>query len=138
MIQSIIDRLMEAGTPFAMAGGASQLADVTDRPNAVPAVFVFISEERSAPSERIGRVLQRTQATIGVVIVADNLSQLDHAAAIGDVDALKAYCRRKLIGWSPDDAEPLEHAAGELQQALGGAVWFEDAYTTAYYLMEES
>ncbi|SOC46662.1 hypothetical protein SAMN05892877_12381 [Rhizobium subbaraonis] len=139
MIQSIIDRLMETGTPFAISGGAAQLADVKDRPTNTPAVFVFISDERSTASERIGSVLQRTQATIGVVIVTENLSALNNAAAVDDIDSLKAYCRRKLIGFTPtnaEHAEPMEHLAGELQQALGGTVWFEDAYTTAYYLME--
>lgn len=142
MIQSIIDRLMETGTPFAISGGAAEIADVKDRPTALPAVFVFISDERSGENQRFGSgVLQRTQATISVVMVTENLSALNNAAAVDDIDSLKAYCRRKLLGFIPagaNDPDPMEHLAGELQQALGGTVWFEDAYTTAYHLMEET
>jgi hypothetical protein len=137
MIPEVLARLMETGTPFRISGGAGALADVKDTPAATPAVFAFVSEERSAPSETFGRTLQRTAASIAVVIVTKNLSQQNNAAAVEDIDALKAYCRRKLIGWVPaPDVEPLEHAAGELQQAFGGTVWFEDAYTTAFYQQE--
>lgn len=138
MIQSILDRLMEAGTPFAICGGAAALADVKDAPLAFPAVYVFVSDERSSENQRVETVLQRTVTTIGVVVVTKNLSTINNAAAATDVDALRRYHRRKLLGFVPATAEePMEHAGGELQQALAGTVWFEDAYTTAYYIEEE-
>lgn len=137
-IPSILDRLMETGTPFRMCGGAAALADVKDRPTAIPAVFAFTSSELSSASERTGRIIQRTAATIGIVLVTQNLSQGNNAAAINDVEELRKYCRRKLVGFLPDGmADPLEHVAGELQQVIGGTVWFEDAYSTAYYTEEE-
>ena len=139
MIQSILNRLMESGTPFAISGGAAALADVKDAPLAFPAVYAFTSEERSTENERINTVLQRTVATIGVVIVTKNVSAINHVAAATDIEELRRYCRRKLLGFIPvGAADPMEHAAGELQQALGGTVWFEDAYTTAYYIEEEN
>ncbi|OJF90633.1 hypothetical protein AX761_23325 [Rhizobium sp. 58] len=138
MIQSILDRLQETGTPFAIAGGAAALADVKDAPLAFPAVYAFISEERSSENQRMGTILQRTVATIGVIIVTKNVSAINNAAAANDIEQLRRYCRRKLLGFMPQGADdPLEHAAGELQQALGGVIWFEDAYTTAYYIEEE-
>jgi len=139
LIQAILERLMEDGTPFRIAGGAAQLADVKDTPTAMPAVYVFTSDERSAPSDRVGgAILQRTTATIGVVMVTQNLSKSNNAAATGDIEALKTFCRRKLIGFDAgQQIDPLEHLAGELQQALSGTVWFEDAFTTAYYLQED-
>lgn len=138
MIQSILDRLQETGTPFAIAGGAAALADVKDAPLAFPAVYVFISDERSSENQRMGTILQRTVATIGVIIVTKNVSAINNAAAATDIEVLRRYCRKKLLGFIPTDAEdPMEHAAGELQQALSGVVWFEDAYTTSYYIEEE-
>ena len=42
MIESIITRLLENDTPFAIAGDAAELADVKDRPVNLPAVYVYI------------------------------------------------------------------------------------------------
>lgn len=134
MIAAVIARLMEAGTPFRIAGGAAELADVKDYPPALPAVYVYLARERSEPSERIESVLQRTSSDIGVVIVTGNLSRTNNAAAASDVEDLKTYVRRKLLGFLPNSAaDPLEHVEGELQQALGGTVWFEDVFATAHY-----
>ncbi|SEH22533.1 hypothetical protein [Rhizobium sp. NFR12] len=137
MIKSIIDRLQEAGTPFRIAGGAGELANVKDQPPNTPAVYVYIARERSAQSERINSIMQRTAADIGVVIVTTNLSQQKNAAAAGDIETLKTYVRAKLLGFMAEGAsDPLEHVEGELQQALGGTVWFEDVFTNARYQEE--
>lgn len=134
MIASIIDRLLEAGTPFRVCGGAGELADVKDQPAATPAAYVYLARERSEPSDRIESVLQRTACDIGVVIVTSNLSRTNNAAAASDIEQLKAYVRRQLLGFTPEGAsDPLEHVEGELQQALSGTVWFEDVYATAHY-----
>jgi hypothetical protein len=134
MIQSIISRLMEAGTPFRISGGAGQLADVKDQPPQTPAVYAYVASERSEPNDRLGALLQRTVADIGIVIVTSNLSQVNNAAAANDVEVLKAYVRSKLLGFMPEGAaDPLEHVEGELQSAIGGTVWFEDVFTTAHY-----
>ncbi len=120
MTPSIIDRLMEPGTPFAMGGGAGELADVTDRPNALPGANIL---------------RQRTEVDFAVVIITENLSQDNNAAAAGDIEALKTYVRSKLLGFKPTGMiEFLQHVDGELQQALGGVVWFEDVFTGAYFL----
>ncbi len=135
MMQSIIDRLMASGTPFAMGGGAGELADVTDRPNALPAVFVYVSREASAPNEHINIISQRTAVDFAIVIVTENLSQDNNAAAASDIESLKTYVRSQLLGFKPTGmTDLLEHVDGEMQQALGGVVWFEDVFTGAYYL----
>ena len=139
MISSIISRLLETGTPFRICGGAGDLADVKDQPPALPAAYVYLARERSEPSDRIESVFQRTACDIGVVIVTSNLSMANNAAAAGEVDALKIYVRRQLLGFLPDGAaDPLEHVEGELQQALAGTVWFEDVFSTAHYQESET
>ncbi len=139
MIASILTRLMEAGTPFRIFGGAGELADVKDRPVQTPAVYVYVSGENSGQNERIGGLLQRTEALISVLYVTTNLSQQNNAAATGDIEALKKYGRRKLLGFKPDGAaDPLTHVEGEIQQALSGTVWFEDVFATAYYQTKEN
>lgn len=139
MIQSIIDRLMEPGTPFRMAGGASELAAVKDVPPATPAVYVYVSREVSSDSERIESVFQRTAVDIGVVMVTTNLAKANNAAATGDIEALKKFVRRQLLGFMPQGAaDPLMHIEGELQQALSGTVWFEDVFATSHYQESET
>ncbi|CAD7055443.1 hypothetical protein RHAB21_00719 [Pseudorhizobium halotolerans] len=134
MIPAIINRLMEAGTPFRISGGAAQLADVKDAPPQTPAVYVYVAREQSTPNERMNTILQRTAVDIGVVMVTSNLSKSNNAAAAGDIEALKAYVRQKLLGFLPEGAaDPLEHVEGELQSALSGTVWFEDVFSTAHY-----
>ncbi|MCZ7933524.1 hypothetical protein O9X90_14490 [Agrobacterium leguminum] len=134
MIDTIIARLLENDTPFAIAGGAAELADVKDRPVNLPAVYVYISHEKSAPNERINTLLQRTAFDVAIVIVTENLSQGDNAAARGDIEALKTFVRGQLLGFLPAGAtDPMEHVEGEIQQALNGVVWFEDVFTSAYY-----
>ncbi|WP_085025591.1 phage tail terminator protein [Ensifer aridi] len=139
MIRSIVDRLMEAGTPFRIAGGAGALANVKDRPLQVPAVYVYAATENSAPSERMtGPVLQRCAGDIGVVIITENLSGTDDFEAAEDIENLKTYVRGKLIGFMAEGAaDPLQHVTGELQQAIAGTIWFEDVYSTAHYLQEQ-
>lgn len=138
MIQSIINRIMEPGTPFRISGGATDLANVKDQPPQTPAVYVYIARERSAPSERLGSVFQRTGADIGVVLVTTNLSKPNNAAAADDIEVLKKYVRDQLLGFMAEGAsDPLEHVEGELQQALAGTVWFEDIFTNAHYLQEQ-
>ncbi len=138
MIASIIARLLESGTPFRICAGAGELANVRDQPSATPAAYVYLARERSEPSDRIGSILQRTACDIGVVIVTSNLSGTNNAAAASDIEQLKSYVRRQLLGFLPEGAsDPLEHVEGELQQALSGTVWFEDVYATAHYQESE-
>lgn len=139
MIASIIARLKEAGTPFRIVGGAADLADVKDHPPSLPAVYVYEARERSEQNERINGILQRTACDIAAVIVTGNLSKVNNAAAAGDLKSLKDHVRGKLLGFLPDGAsDPLVHVEGELQQALGGTVWFEDVFATAHYQESET
>lgn len=139
MIASILARLMEPGTPFRIVGGAGELSDVKDRPAQTPAVYAYVSSDSSGANERIGGLLQRTEALISIVYVTTNLSQQNNAAATADVEVLKKYGRRKLLGFLPAGAaDPLTHAEGEIQQALSGTVWFEDVFATAYYQTKEN
>lgn len=138
MIPAIIGRLMEAGTPFRISGGAGDLADIKDQPPATPAVYVYVAREASSPNPLTNKIRQRTAIDIGVVLVTSNLSKLNNAAAANDIESLKTYVRRKMIGFLPEGAaDPITHVEGELQQALSGTVWFEDVFTTAIYLKKE-
>ncbi|WP_429813551.1 phage tail terminator protein [Ensifer sp. B1-9] len=139
MIRSIVDRLMEPGTPFRIVGGAGALASVKDRPPQVPAAYVYEAADRSHPTERAtGLILQRNEGDIAVVIVTENLSGTDDFEAAEDIVNLRKYVRRRLVGFIPTDAaDPLQHVAGEMQQAVNSTIWFEDVYSTAHYIEEQ-
>lgn len=136
MIKSIISRLLDSPTPFRLVDGASALSQVKDNPPASPAAYVYSGRDRSEASERAtGPVLQRSIADISVVIVQENLSS-DQAGA-EDIEELKDFVRSRLIGFVPVGAdEAMEHVEGELQDAKGGVVWFEDVYSVARYIEE--
>ncbi|WP_411037637.1 hypothetical protein [Shinella sp. BYT-45] len=138
MIPSIIARLMDPGTPFRIAGGATDLATVKDAPPQTPAVYVFAGSDRSDKDESIGRkVRQRSTVDISIIIVTSNLAGTHNAAAADDLEELKAFVRGRALGFVPAGAlDPLQHVEGELQQAVGGTVWFEDVFTTTRYVKE--
>lgn len=137
IVAEIIARLLEVGTPFAIVEGANELAEVTTRPAAVPAAFVYVATEASMKNERsTGPVLQRMEVDIAVLLVTEN-----HAGSIDaarDIEALKNFVRGKLIGFMPASAaDPIEHAVGQIQQVKDRMVWFEDVFATAVYLTEQ-
>lgn len=137
IIEEIMTRLMAAGTPFSIIEGANELAEVKERPKAIPAAFVYTATEASKPNERMsGRILQRTEVDIAVVIVTENHSgNIDVAR---DIETLKRWVRAQLIGFHPPSAtDPVEHVMGQIQQASDSLVWFEDVFATAYYQTEQ-
>ncbi|WP_337267061.1 phage tail terminator protein [Oryzifoliimicrobium ureilyticus] len=136
---AIKEKLLSSGTPFALVEGANELAEVKDRPTNTPAAYVYIGNEVSEKNARMtGPVFQRMSVDVSVVIVAENLSGA--GAASGDIDVLKAWVRRQLLGFVPAgiQADPLEHIQGQLTQAKDGMVWFEDQFGTAVYIEEEA
>lgn len=137
-VSDIIARLAGAGTPFALVEGAAELAAVTDRPEASPAAFVFVAREASADNETFtGPVEQRCERDIAVAVFTENLSDDTGAAAAADIETLKAFVRGRLLGWTPpEENEPMTHVSGEIVQAAGGAVWFEDVFSSPTYLRE--
>lgn len=136
IIADVMDRLKQAGSPFILVEGANELAEVTDRPTNTPVAYVFVSGETSSDNERVtGPLLQRTAVDVSVVIVTENAAGADSAAR--DIEQLKSWVRAKLLGFTPADADPLEHITGKLQQARDGMVWFEDVFGTAFYQEEQ-
>jgi hypothetical protein len=139
MIAEIQNRLLTApNTPFAIVEGATQLAQVKDRPTALPAAYVLILQEASAPTSRaMGPVLQRTEADIGVIIVTENVGDARGDAVSDDLELLKRFVRQQLIGFVPEGVDdPIEHVSGEIIKARSGTVWFQDVFGAAYYQEE--
>ncbi len=138
-ISEIKDRLRGDGTPFCLVSGATALAQVKDRPDSLlPVAYVLSAREVSAANTRAtGRVLQRMERDIMVVIVAEDLGDPTGDVVQDPLEALKAWVRARLIGFMPTDMQdPMTHVSGEVVQATGGTVWFEDIYSAPLYLKE--
>lgn len=141
LVSDVIARLQAIDPAvFAIVEGAIGFAALKGVPAALPAAYVFVKEEASAPSERMtGPVLQRVETDLAVLIVAGNVSDAHGAAAAGDLEALKAAVRGALVGYVPDatHGEPLQHVSGQLVQFKGGTAWHEDLYSAVTYLEEQ-
>lgn len=140
-IPEIKARLLQAPSPFKAVRGATAMAQVKDRPaGELPQAFILATEEASAASTRAtGPVLQRSERDVAVVLVIENLGDPDGDRASDDLEELKRFVRRRLIGFVPSDmAEPITHVRGEIVEAIGGTVWFADTFAAPIYLQETS
>lgn len=138
IIQDIMDKLLETGSPFAIVDGANALAEVESRPLAVPAAYVYVAAEASAANQRMtGRVLQRSAIDVAIMIITENLAGSVDAAR--DIETLKSFVRSKLLGFVPDGegTEPMEHVEGKIVSVKDRMVWFEDVFGTAHHLTEQ-
>jgi hypothetical protein len=119
---------------FRIVDGAAALSLIKDQPTAMPAAYVFVSEEASAPNTRIGAVLQRTEIDVAVVLFAQSVADPRGAAASASIDTLKAAVRSSLCAYQPPSAEDVvTHIGGKLIKARDGIVCFEDTFGTAVY-----
>ena len=138
MIAEIKQRLLESGTKFALVEGATELAQVKDRPIVMPAAYVIPLEQVSSPNSRgTGPILQRTEVDIGVIIILENLGSPDGDAVTDDLETIEKWTRRRVVGLEIGDADPIEHVAGEIIKARSGTVWFQHTFSSAYHEQEE-
>lgn len=136
MIPQIIARLVsEASPPFQLIEGSAELASLgSSLPRVMPAAYVFISEEAAAENERVNAVLQRMEVDVSVVIVTNNVSDAQGAAASVEIESLKKVVRAALVGWQPDGADDvITNVGGRLTRARDGSVWWELTFATATY-----
>lgn len=135
MIEAIIDRLAALPELKLVAGAAEFQAASASNPKAAPAAYVFLLSEAAQPNS-LGNVavLQRVQAQIGVSIAVRNLADAQGAASGQDIQAVRQAIKTSLLGWQPlAGCEPLERTSSDLLTFRDGYMWWQDAYTTAYY-----
>ncbi len=134
MIAEVQARLRTAvDTPFRLVEGAVSLAQIKDRPNAMPAAYVFSVRDASSENQRAtGGVLQSTERDFGVLVIFENLASPLGDDAADELEAMTRWVRQQLIGFQPgDDMDPVEHISGELVKARSGTVWWQETFGTA-------
>ena len=136
MISEAKDRLLAAGTPFALVEGTLALAQVKDRPTAMPAAYVFPLRSASSANQRAtGGVLQNTGEDFGVIIIFENLSAPVGDPGTDELEQVVGWVRNQLVGFEIDgDHDPVEHISGALVKAAGGIVWWQEEFGTAHLL----
>ncbi|MCV0424666.1 MAG: hypothetical protein K5905_04275 [Roseibium sp.] len=140
LVSEIIVRLKDGQTVFQTVAGAVEFSVIEKNRLASPGAYVMSAEEGSSPNERLnGKVLQRLETDIAVLIVVDNLSGTLGSAAGDELEDLKSFVRSRLLGFVPaSGVEPITHVSGEIVKASGGTVWFEDRFSAPSYLEQSS
>lgn len=120
---------------LALVGGAAEFQKAVETsPAATPAAFVIELDENAGPNQVVPDVHQRVKATIGIVHVVRNVADAKGEAARKDMVTLRAATKAKLLGWPPTAAhDPLERARSHLLAFRDGHMWWQDAYTTAFF-----
>ncbi len=90
--------------------------------------------ETPAPAVDANVIIQRVAVQIAVILVVKNVTDDRGDAAQADLAVLRAASQAALLGWAPAGAEPLERGPGGLLAFRGGAVWWQDVYSTNIYL----
>ena len=117
-----------------VAGAADFQRAVESNPAATPAAYVFTLDENAGANQVAPDVHQRGAATVGIVLVGRNVADPKGAATQQDLTTLRAAVKAKLLGWPPTSAhDPLERGRSHLLAFRDGHMWWQDAYTTAFY-----
>ena len=137
MIAEIIQRLEDNKVALGLklvGGSVAFQAAAEANPTATPAAFVIPINENPAPGAAVSIVIQRVEVGVGVVLVVNNASDHQGAAAGVDMVTLTKAVRAVLLGWQPTgDLDPIERGPGALLAFRDGHMWWQDIYTSAYY-----
>lgn len=135
MISEICNLLLAPGTPFALVDGVVAMAQLTDRPPAMPAAYVLALGSASSENQYATGFLQHTAEDVGVVIIFENLSTPLGDPGTDELEALLKWVRGQLAGAViDDDFDALEHISGDLVKARGGVVWWQERFGTSHDL----
>lgn len=136
MIDETIARIKDgAATLRLVEGAAAFAAAAAANPTALPAAYVMLLDERADPSQLYGRMRQRVHARLGVTLVWRHAGDARGAAALADLQALRAAVQGLLVGWAPTAAhEPYQFESGSLAAIRDGHIWWQDAYRTSQSL----
>jgi len=134
MIDEIIARLGAIDALKLVGGAADFQTAVENNPTVTPCAFVIPLDERYAPSQDASIVIQRVDATVGIVFVVRNVSDVHGVAARQDLATLRKAVSDLLLGWDPVAGfAPLEGSAANLLVFKDGHMWWQDVYVTSFY-----
>jgi hypothetical protein len=137
-VAGIADRIRTqvSANLVSFVGTALDLASAKEGAIQFPAVFVVELGDDAGDNERAsGRVIQRVESQIGVVIAMQDIGRLRGERGQDALEDLRAAIRAALLAWEPEaGAEPMIFAQGRLLEWNEFSLWWQDAYLTATYI----
>lgn len=130
----IIERIRDECPLFLLVGGAAAFERATTEGlTTVPAAFVLPARERAAPSPFMDRTVeQMVDFSFSVAVAVRNLSDSTGAAAVDELEFIRAPLRDALLGWPPADGyNGCEFDTGDFLAFMNGVLWWGDVYRTA-------
>lgn len=135
MIEALKARIKATVPEIKFVGEAADFQSAAEsNPKVTPACFVIPLEEMPAPNQMGDILIQKVQATVGIVLVVRNLSDSKGAAARLSMDAIRKLVKDQVYGWQALPAlDPFERGSSHLLAFRDGHVWWQDIYLTSYY-----
>lgn len=135
MIEQTVERIKSTVPALRLVGRAAEFQAAAERnPAVTPACFVVPMLEQPGPSMAASVMQQQITATVGIIFVVRNLSDVAGAAAGAELETLRRAVREQLYGWAPAPGlDPFERGTGHLLTFRDGHVWWQDLFITSYY-----
>jgi|GEM_PF-4177626 len=134
MIEAIRARLEAEVADFESVRTIADLGNLVDgaQRHQLPAAFVHLVADRADKNTLATQaVMQRLTREVGVLIVVSATGQ---SRVPEPIEPLVTKARTALLGWAPDDLEPLHFLAGQIVRIAGGTAMWLDRWTTTDHL----
>jgi len=132
--QLIEFRIEDADLGFKEVKGAASLKNIMAGLMSAPGCYIFNQQDKAGKNETIGKVNQRVQRFIAVVIITKNVRDTRGSDASDDNEVYATAVSQSLLGWTPDGYEPIEYKEGKLVNFNNGFYVWMDTYQTANFI----
>lgn len=128
------DKIKSGTSSFKEVSGAASLAAVLAGRVNPNSCYLFKDKKTTTESSMINIVNQRVTEQIAIVIVVRNVTDQKGEDASDISEGLQDEIQAKLLGWTPEGYEPLEHSGGSLVSLTNGFYIWKESYKTSHYI----
>jgi hypothetical protein len=136
-LSDVIARLAIQCPGFKLVAGAAEFAAISDAVPIYPAAWVIpLGDSPAENTLMAGGVMQTVDSVFGVLIAVRDLTDQRGEAGVDAVRERRVEVVEALLGWTPNTNEvaPIEYAGGRLVAFASGFVWWQEEFSTSYYL----
>ncbi len=135
-LSPILERLKSQLVGFKEIGSAADLEAVSSTRVPVPSCYLLLLSDSADENITMGAFEQRVTVNFAVILVASNRRDAAGAAAMNELEPLRAQIKAALIGWAPEPltGEPVNFSAGRLLQFEDGLLWWAEEFRVRTYL----
>lgn len=134
-LSPILARLQDQLTGFKRIGSAADLESLGHGAAPTPAAYLLPLAESAEDNALIGGFDQRLSVQFAVIVAVSNKQDAAGAAAMGDLEPLRAQIHSALLGWAPDAStgEPVGFVSGHLVSFENAQLWWMDEFHVTTY-----